>query len=180
MTGQPPNGTLQSWVSDAACRGDDPSGFLDEGTHEQTRAALATCDRCTVRQHCLQLGLAQPAQSDLGIWGGTTPEDRRQLRLGLANTRTHSPAAPTNGRPVQLGPPAPELPLRRDQWGVHHDDTGRVQVCELERAPRRMVLIDGHPVARTRTLADARRAAWRALHSTSTPTSAREQTRSRR
>ncbi len=180
MTGQPPNGTLRSWMSDAACRGDDPSGFLEEGTHEQTRAALATCDGCTVRQHCLQLALAQPTQSDLGIWGGTTAEERRQLRRGRENTRTHAAAPTSNGRPVQLGPPAPELPLRLDQWGVHHDDSGRIQVCELERAPRRMVLIDGRPIARTRTLADARRAAWRALHTASTPTSAREQTRSRR
>ena len=73
-----------SWGEQAACHdaGIDPEWFfpLSEsgaGTR-QVSAAKAVCARCTVAAQCLAWAVitGEPA----GIWGGTTPEERRLLR----------------------------------------------------------------------------------------------------
>jgi WhiB family redox-sensing transcriptional regulator len=47
----------------------------------QVSAAKAVCRACAVRAACLSFGL-QTSQD--GIWGGTTPEERRALRRNKA------------------------------------------------------------------------------------------------
>lgn len=47
------------------------------------RPTLAVCARRTVRQECLALGLAE-GDRQYGVWGGTTPAERRQLLEQLA------------------------------------------------------------------------------------------------
>jgi WhiB family transcriptional regulator, redox-sensing transcriptional regulator len=49
----------------------------------QVNAAKAVCRACAVRAACLSFGL-QTSQD--GIWGGTTPEERRALRRQKALT----------------------------------------------------------------------------------------------
>jgi len=50
------------------------------GKTVQIREAKSICDGCAYRVECLEFALKDP---DLdGIWGGTTPNERRQL-LGL-------------------------------------------------------------------------------------------------
>jgi WhiB family redox-sensing transcriptional regulator len=73
-----------SWGEQAACRdpGIDPEWFFpltESGAGaRQVAAAKAVCARCPVAAQCLAwaAGTGEPA----GIWGGTTPEERRLLR----------------------------------------------------------------------------------------------------
>jgi WhiB family transcriptional regulator, redox-sensing transcriptional regulator len=43
-----------------------------------SKAARAVCARCDVREECLESALAN--QEEFGIFGGTSPHERRQLR----------------------------------------------------------------------------------------------------
>jgi WhiB family transcriptional regulator, redox-sensing transcriptional regulator len=73
-----------SWADYGACRepGTDPDLFFpvsDSGPAAgQIAAAKAICSRCPVAAECRDWALA--AGEPAGIWGGTTPEERRLLR----------------------------------------------------------------------------------------------------
>ena len=70
-----------SWRAHAACRGMDPDLFfpLHQATREQeTAAAQAVCDTCPVQVQCLDHAVAHNER--YGIWGKTTPRERRRLR----------------------------------------------------------------------------------------------------
>ncbi|MQA84799.1 MAG: WhiB family transcriptional regulator [Streptosporangiales bacterium] len=74
---------VSDWTELAACRGVDPELFYPIGTAgpalEQVAAAKAVCARCPVRDECLEWALRTGEPH--GVWGGTTPEERRYLRL---------------------------------------------------------------------------------------------------
>jgi WhiB family transcriptional regulator, redox-sensing transcriptional regulator len=76
-----------SWMSRGACQNEDPELFFPVTTYgaalRQVNAAKAVCRACAVRAACLSFGL-QTSQD--GIWGGTTPEERRALRRHKALT----------------------------------------------------------------------------------------------
>lgn len=69
------------WMSRGACHRADPELFFPiaaEGPAlEQINAAKRICLRCVVRAPCLSFGLTTARD---GIWGGTTPEERRDMR----------------------------------------------------------------------------------------------------
>ncbi|MFJ9820872.1 WhiB family transcriptional regulator [Streptomyces sp. NPDC101151] len=73
---------MGNWRDRAACRLGDPDLFFPIGTTGpatlQTQRAKAVCERCRVREQCLEWALetGQP----VGIWGGTTESERRALR----------------------------------------------------------------------------------------------------
>ena len=65
------------WHRHAACRGLGPELFFSGRSPEQ---AKSLCAVCTVREPCRQ---ATPDPIGHGIWGGTTPTERRvELRGG--------------------------------------------------------------------------------------------------
>jgi WhiB family redox-sensing transcriptional regulator len=72
----------RSWGHRAACRGADPDIFFPFSTTEaafvQIEQARAICGRCPVAADCLDWALRMGL--DHGVWGGTTPEERRALR----------------------------------------------------------------------------------------------------
>lgn len=78
---------IEDWTSLAACRepGVDPEWFFPVGETGPARrdvmAAKAVCARCPVARDCLAWALrtGEPA----GIWGGTTPDERRTMRRSL-------------------------------------------------------------------------------------------------
>ncbi|WP_084786555.1 WhiB family transcriptional regulator [Pseudonocardia sp. Ae505_Ps2] len=84
------------WPTQAACRDDAtdrhwPTGREGSPRYErQAAAALDMCRFCPVRAQCLAYALE--AGEDDGIWGGTTPAQRRS-RLDrdrtAATTRSH-------------------------------------------------------------------------------------------
>jgi Transcription factor WhiB len=45
--------------------------------------AIALCTGCLVRVHCLELSLRYWTVGQHGIWGGTVPAEREELRHGL-------------------------------------------------------------------------------------------------
>jgi WhiB family redox-sensing transcriptional regulator len=75
-----PVGSL-GWMSRGACQGEDPELFFpftaNGAAVHQITAAKAVCARCPVRAICLAYAVTTGQD---GIWGGTTPEERRALQ----------------------------------------------------------------------------------------------------
>jgi WhiB family transcriptional regulator, redox-sensing transcriptional regulator len=46
----------------------------------EAAAALAVCARCPVRAECLELALRHWTVGQHGVWGGTVPAERQELR----------------------------------------------------------------------------------------------------
>lgn len=64
------------WSVDAACRDMDPDAFfVPRGSRTMATEAKAICQGCPIRERCLERGLDEPE----GIWGGTTPRERREI-----------------------------------------------------------------------------------------------------
>lgn len=74
----------ESWPLRGACRGQRPHTFIpdDSGdrnvTAEQHGQALRFCENCCVVSECLEFAIETNQQ--LGVWGGTTPRQRRTIR----------------------------------------------------------------------------------------------------
>ena len=129
-------GAEAAWRDRAACIDADPRIFTDPrpDTDDTTRA-LRCCQRCPVRQPCLDTALEHELQADVGIWGGTTPRERAALR--------------------RAGIPLPQLFPTLE--GDLTDLTGRALVIELPSPPRHLLLVDGRPRLRAKNLDRIRR-----------------------
>ena len=72
------------WRDNAACLHADPDLFFPDGTAgpalRQVDEAKRICRDCPVRTPCLAWALGQG--SCVGIWGGTTEDERRAIRTG--------------------------------------------------------------------------------------------------
>ncbi|GAA3410255.1 WhiB family transcriptional regulator [Streptosporangium vulgare] len=72
------------WSRRSSCLSEDPELFFPvsyEGPgREQYERARAVCRRCPVRGRCLEYALN--TQQMYGVWGGTTPEERRATMTG--------------------------------------------------------------------------------------------------
>jgi WhiB family redox-sensing transcriptional regulator len=70
-----------TWRDAGYCRDKDPNLFYPLGRGrtalEQIDAAKAYCRTCPSREPCLAYALASGQL--LGVWGGTSPEERRVL-----------------------------------------------------------------------------------------------------
>ena len=71
-----------TWISGAACIGEDPELFFPMGppglVTAQTARAKAVCVACPVRDECLEWSLV--TAQDAGVWGGLDEDERRELR----------------------------------------------------------------------------------------------------
>lgn len=72
---------MLEWQQRARCRGLDPDQFFVRGA-ARSRPVLRICERCPVRQQCLEYAVANGVE--FGIWGGTTERQRRALSRQLA------------------------------------------------------------------------------------------------
>ncbi len=71
------------WMADALCRGMDPDLFFPErGDLNATREAKKVCATCPHQAPCLEYALVH--HEEHGVWGGTSPRDRRRLRKEAA------------------------------------------------------------------------------------------------
>jgi WhiB family transcriptional regulator, redox-sensing transcriptional regulator len=61
----------------ALCKGQDPSPWFP-GPGGPMDRAKAVCRACPARVHCLEW--AMQADERAGVWGGTSPDERDQLR----------------------------------------------------------------------------------------------------
>ena len=65
------------WADAAACLAAD----VDMLDNEQVDAAKAVCARCPVTEKCLAFALRVPPKDDtVGVWGGLTAAERKELR----------------------------------------------------------------------------------------------------
>lgn len=69
------------WQSRAECRLDSSGDWLSD---TMTLDCATACYVCRVRPECLGEALARQRESDVGIWGGTTPQARERLRARKA------------------------------------------------------------------------------------------------
>lgn len=82
--GRPRPEETAHWAERAACRepGTDPDLFFPVGetglAAHQVAAAKAICARCPVLDACRDWAVRTGEPE--GIWGGTTPDERRRLR----------------------------------------------------------------------------------------------------
>jgi WhiB family redox-sensing transcriptional regulator len=78
------------WAEQALCAQSDPNAWFPEPGGRGQPAALRICAACPVRAQCLDHALAGADTwqgISTGIWGGTTPAERRAIR------RAHRQAA---------------------------------------------------------------------------------------
>lgn len=89
--------TTQDWWWQAACRGTDTEMFYPGVGQQPDRLVLLTCRGCPVRAECLEYAMTLESgrtESRHGIWGGLTPQQRRQLhRCRTGSCRHASPDA---------------------------------------------------------------------------------------
>lgn len=97
--------TPAPWTEQALCAQSDPDAWFPEvagkGSFAAAHMAKRICFTCPVQRECLELALSGADSYDgtaHGIWGGTTPLERRELRLGrrtidsvLSQTETEEP-----------------------------------------------------------------------------------------
>ena len=71
-----------TWQSHGACKGSDPDQYFPHPyvSHAQIASIRAMCEACPVRRECADWGIHH---EQLGIWGGTTDRQRREIRRKL-------------------------------------------------------------------------------------------------
>lgn len=78
--------TVQVWETDwqmkAACTGSDPAIFFP-GRGKPAPWAKQICSTCPVQTACLLFALHHPTWCRDGVYGGTTSNERRHMRLLL-------------------------------------------------------------------------------------------------
>ena len=89
MWTRPETFSTDSWRDAAACRSVEPDLFFPIGTTgtalDHIASAKAVCATCPVSPECLEFALE--TNQDSGVWGGTSEEERRQLRRARARAR---------------------------------------------------------------------------------------------
>lgn len=80
---------MDDWTTQARCRFEDPDLFFPSGTSQPARTQLEEarriCQVCPVRAPCLELAIATEERN--GMWGGTTPNERRRMRRRMRHER---------------------------------------------------------------------------------------------
>ncbi|WP_405623099.1 WhiB family transcriptional regulator [Streptomyces sp. NBC_00076] len=80
---------MENWREHAACSHEDPDLFFPIGTTGpalvQEEQAKAVCRPCPVRDECLQWAL--DTGQTLGVWGGTSENERRAIKRRTAARR---------------------------------------------------------------------------------------------
>ena len=66
------------WYKRANCRDMDTNLFFPEDGHNITQFTREVCQLCDVRMECLNYALRN--NIEYGVWGGTSPNQRRGMR----------------------------------------------------------------------------------------------------
>ena len=78
-----------TWRRNALCLDTDPELFFPVGSTgqalQQISAAKEVCCECTVKTECLEFAIE--TNQDCGIWGGTSEDERRNIRRQMAAER---------------------------------------------------------------------------------------------
>lgn len=68
------------WPARAACLGRQD---VDWDAQYLYAEHVQICGRCPVRMRCLMTAIDRKADDDIGIWGGTSPVMRSEIRRGM-------------------------------------------------------------------------------------------------
>jgi WhiB family redox-sensing transcriptional regulator len=96
------NVTAQPWHAERACHDVPPSVFYIEQFEGSYRRARTICAACPVSTECLQWALTGgpdgTGEHD-GMWAGTTPRERQEMRMNAAprRKRTHAVCGTSSG-----------------------------------------------------------------------------------
>lgn len=97
----PPTGLDNEWMRSAACLDAEPEIFFPPGPSavDHINEAKTVCRACPVVADCLRVALADPTL--VGVWGGSSEEERREIRRLRLRNRQPAPvwsAAAGRGR----------------------------------------------------------------------------------
>lgn len=77
----PDKARSENWRAAGSCRGSDPDLFYPIGrgrsAYRQIEEAKAVCRDCPSREPCLAFAIT--TRQHRGVWGGTSPDERRRL-----------------------------------------------------------------------------------------------------
>ena len=85
----------EAWRTRGACRSVDPETFFP-APNEPSEGAVALCGTCVVQGACLAWALQ--AGDGHGVWGGTTPRERRAMLIAWRE-RVQSDGSPVDDVP---------------------------------------------------------------------------------
>ena len=85
-----------AWRTRGACQSVDPETFFPAPS-EPADAAIALCRTCDVQGSCLAWAL--DVGDCHGVWGGTTPRERRAMLVAWRSLVRHDPDAVDDGGP---------------------------------------------------------------------------------
>lgn len=100
---QPPWADYRTWSQRGLCRQSTDSYWTsDITTHNLMPSFAIICARCPVRTLCLDFALnTEASDGESGVWGGTTPHQRRLLKKELSRKKCpgcqSDAVAPHNG-----------------------------------------------------------------------------------
>ena len=172
----------RTWLSQAACRDEPSNRFIDPADDSELRAALTTCQRCPVREPCLDTALSHRVEVDVGIWGGTTEAQRREIRRGrlkpevaragdehqtpsCSEAASREPSQTRTRRPREIPRlAAPEVTVARNGDGDYGSADGRVLIFRIRGDLPWALAIDDQIIGASRTVTQARRTAWTTLN----------------
>jgi WhiB family redox-sensing transcriptional regulator len=69
---------MDEWMEHARCRGRTSLFFPLDENGASARQARIICQKCPVRDACLESALSDPTL--VGIWAGTSTRERRRMR----------------------------------------------------------------------------------------------------
>lgn len=91
---------MSGWRARAACAGHENLFDLaaDKGRGPALHAALRFCQACPVQEDCLAEAMRAEGSLDVyrrcGVWGGTTPHQRKELADQCEHVLASSTSAP--------------------------------------------------------------------------------------
>lgn len=107
-------GINQEWRQDALCA-EVGEGIFYPGKGDPSGPALSICARCSVVDPCREYALTfTPDRDRDGVWGGTTPGQRRQIRAERATVEQNA----TDGYAGQREEQGAGRGLNRDAAGM--------------------------------------------------------------
>ncbi len=67
----------RTWMEEAVCGGAETEAFYSDTERFLRRLTEQYCKKCPVMNQCLEYALA--SEDQFGVWGGTTPRQRREM-----------------------------------------------------------------------------------------------------
>lgn len=107
----------EAWRTRGVCQSVDPETFFPAPS-EPPDAAVALCRTCQVQGPCLAWAL--DAGDSHGVWGATTPRERRAMLVAWQGSADPDDADPGEADPGDAGPDGTGF----DGTGPHHAGPG--------------------------------------------------------